>query len=85
MGLRLHDHVSTTETEYGVVVLDERTGRYWQLSSSAGLVLSTLAQGASVDDAVTALTGRYDVGEARARKDIDALLDSLRSAGLVKR
>ncbi|GAA1184395.1 hypothetical protein GCM10009654_47400 [Streptomyces hebeiensis] len=85
MGLRLHDHVSTTETEYGLVVLDERTGRYWQLSSSAALVMSALAKGASVDEAVTALTGRYEVGAEQARKDVDALIGSLRSAGLVAR
>ncbi|WP_424869345.1 lasso peptide biosynthesis PqqD family chaperone [Streptomyces sp. SAI-229] len=77
--------MSTTETEYGLVVLDERTGRYWQLSSSAALVMSALARGDSVDVAVTALTDRYEVDAERARKDIDTLIGSLRSAGLVAR
>ncbi|MFE7130918.1 lasso peptide biosynthesis PqqD family chaperone [Streptomyces sp. NPDC057638] len=80
----LPDHVSTAETEYGVVVLDERTGRYWRLSRSAALVVTTLTRGASVNEAVTALTERYDVERQRAERDVERLLDSLRSAGLVR-
>ncbi|WP_437087121.1 lasso peptide biosynthesis PqqD family chaperone [Streptomyces sp. enrichment culture] len=77
--------MSSTETEFGLVVLDERTGRYWQLTSSAALVVSALARGDSVDEAVTALTDRYEVTPERARQDVDALIGKLRSAGLVAR
>ncbi|ANP50159.1 hypothetical protein J2Z21_001128 [Streptomyces griseochromogenes] len=85
MTLRLHDHVSTTETEYGVVALDQRTGRYWQLTASAAVVVTALARGATAEEAAKALTDRYDVDAERARGDVEALIGSLRSAGLVAR
>lgn len=36
------------------------------------------------DDLVSLLTARYDVDEARARADVEVLLDKWREAGLVE-
>jgi len=38
----------------------------------------------TADDLVALLTGRYEVGEERARADVDNLLASWRDAGLIE-
>jgi len=82
--MRLHDDVSATTTEYGMVLLDERTGRYWQLSAVAALVIDQLEQGSNtIEGVVESVTDRFEVGMNRARRDVDAFLATLRSAGLV--
>lgn len=39
MLLRLRPDVSVTSTAAGIVLLDERSGRYWQLNRSGSVVL----------------------------------------------
>ncbi|SFQ48817.1 Coenzyme PQQ synthesis protein D (PqqD) [Amycolatopsis arida] len=83
MSLRLRPDVSLTDTEYGTVLLDERSGRYWQLNPTATVVVRTLLDGGDAEAAVSALAGEYAVAEDRARNDVTSLVDGLRSAGLV--
>jgi hypothetical protein len=83
MTLRFRADVSVTDTEYGKVLLDERSGRYWQLNPTGVLVVQTLLGGGSAEGAVAALTEEYSVARPRAEQDVAALLDGLRSAGLV--
>ncbi|WP_328497351.1 lasso peptide biosynthesis PqqD family chaperone [Streptomyces sp. NBC_00414] len=82
-GPRVSEHVSTASTEYGTVLLDERTGHYWQLTPSASFVMARLQEGDGVEEAVAALTHTYDVDEETARRDTLALIDRLRSLGVV--
>jgi PqqD family protein of HPr-rel-A system len=82
--LRFRADVSVTDTEYGTVLLDERSGRYWQLNPSGALVVRTLLGGAADEEAaIAALTSEYAVDRARAEQDVAALLGGLREAGLV--
>lgn len=81
--MRLHKNVSTTTTEYGMVLLDESTGRYWQLSHLAALIVEQLDRGEGIDDTVELITGRFDVETDKARHDVDVFVGKLRSAGLV--
>ena len=48
MNLRISQHVSMADTEYGAVLLDERDGRYWQLTPSATVVVAELRRGGDV-------------------------------------
>jgi PqqD family protein of HPr-rel-A system len=84
MMLRLRDGVSTADTEYGVVLLDENSGDYWNLNPTGALVLRTLLDGGSTAEAVRHLTEQYAVHPETARQDVDDLLGGLRSAGLVR-
>jgi PqqD family protein of HPr-rel-A system len=84
MTLKLRDGVSTADTEYGVVLLDENSGEYWTLNPTGVLVLRTLLDGGSTDEAVRHLTEQYAVDAEAARQDVDDLLGGLRSAGLVR-
>jgi Coenzyme PQQ synthesis protein D (PqqD) len=83
MGLQFRSDVSTADTEYGTVLLDERSGCYWQLNPTGVLVVRTLLAGGTPTQAVTALTEEFDVDKPQAMQDVTALVDQLRSAGLV--
>jgi hypothetical protein len=85
MTLKLRDGVSTADTDYGIAVLDEDSGEYWNLNPSGALVLRTLLMGGNSADAVQALVERYDVDIGSASRDVQDLLGELHSAGLVAR
>ena len=42
MMLQLRDGVSAADTEYGMALLDEDSGQYWNLNPTAALALRTL-------------------------------------------
>ena len=83
MTLKLRDGVSTADTDYGIALLDEDSGEYWNLNPTGALVLQTLLEGRSSTDAVQALVERYDVDADSASRDVQDLLGGLHSAGLV--
>jgi hypothetical protein len=83
MNLRLRPDVTTTETEHGTVLLDERNGRYWQLNHTGTHVLQALLAGHAVDQIATDLTEHHHAGIDRVHRDITAITEHLRSANLV--
>jgi hypothetical protein len=84
MTLKLRKQVSTADTEYGIVLLDEDNGDYWNLNPTGALVVRTLQAGGSVADAAQRLIEEYGVEPDVARRDVDDLVEGLRSAGLVR-
>ncbi len=84
MNIQVSPHVSTADIADGLVLLDERKGRYWQLNATGALILRSLLNGASLDEATELVTTRYEVDSDQAASDAAALLESLKSAGLVK-
>jgi Coenzyme PQQ synthesis protein D (PqqD) len=83
MTLQLRADVSTADTDDGVVLLDERAGRYWQLNPTGALVLRLLLEGAAPQQVAQTLAGRYAVSIEQVGADVAALLERLRTAGLV--
>ncbi|MGN9781451.1 lasso peptide biosynthesis PqqD family chaperone [Nonomuraea sp. ZG12] len=83
MSLRLRADVSTAETDYGTVLLDQRNGAYWQLNPSGALAVRRLLDGDTPAQAATVLAGEFEVGYDDALEDVRALLEQLRDAGLV--
>ena len=83
MTLKLRNGVSTADTDYGIALLDEDSGEYWNLNPTGALVLRTLLEGGTSTDAVQALVERYDVDADSASRDVQDLLGGLHSAGLV--
>jgi hypothetical protein len=81
--LRFGTDVSTAETEYGTVLLDQRTGEYWELNPTGALVVRMLMTEGDEAAAVTALVARFDIDRDHAEQDVSALVRDLRSAGLV--
>ncbi|OEJ23597.1 hypothetical protein AR457_02865 [Streptomyces agglomeratus] len=84
MALKFGANVSTAETDYGTVLLDERAGEYWELNPTGTLVVRTLMAGGDEADAVAALTEEFDISASRAKQDVDALVRQLRTSGLAE-
>ncbi|WP_030316616.1 lasso peptide biosynthesis PqqD family chaperone [Streptomyces sp. NRRL B-3229] len=82
MPLRFGDDVSTAETDYGTVLLDERVGAYWELNPTATLVVRTLLDGGEESDAAAALVREFDIDQAQAMQDVETLVRELRNSGL---
>jgi hypothetical protein len=84
MVLELEPYVSSSDTEGGIVLLDELTGRYWQLNGSGAFVLQAMLDGATESTATELLISRYQVTEDQAAEDVATLIKSLREARVVK-
>jgi hypothetical protein len=84
MVLELEPYVSSSDSEDGIVLLDELIGRYWRLNRSGALVLQALLDGATERTVVEQLTSRYQVTGDQAAEDMTTLIKSLREARLVK-
>jgi hypothetical protein len=84
MTLKLRDGVSTADTDYGITLLDENSGQYWNLNPTGALVLQMLLAGGTPAQAVQELAEQYEVNADTASRDVEDLVDSLQSAGLVK-
>ncbi|MGH3799832.1 MAG: lasso peptide biosynthesis PqqD family chaperone [Pseudonocardiaceae bacterium] len=83
MTVQLRADVSTTDTDDGVVLLDERAGRYWQLNRTGALVLRLLLDGATPHQIAQTLVDRHPVSTEQAAADVTALLERLHTAGLL--
>lgn len=84
MTFRLGDDVCATDTDEGMVLLDKRAGRYWQLNPTGRLILRTLLDGGTARQAAEDLSRQYLVNVEQASEDVSALVGQLRSAGLVR-
>jgi Coenzyme PQQ synthesis protein D (PqqD) len=84
MTLKLREGVSAADTDYGMALLDEDSGQYWNLNPTAALALRTLLDGGTTAQAVQELTQQYAVDADTASQDIEDLVGELHSAGLVK-
>jgi len=85
MTVRLRTEVSTADTDDGLVLLDERAGRYWQLNPTGALVLRLLLDGVTPQRAAQTLADRHPVSTEQAAADVAALLERLHTAGLIDR
>jgi hypothetical protein len=81
--MQINSNIRFTETEYGTVLLDERTSTYWQLNATGSIVLAALSDGGTVADAVRRLVEEFQVDEQQAARDVSELVGRLRSAGMV--
>jgi hypothetical protein len=84
MTLKLRTGVSSADTDYGIVLLDEDSGEYWNLNPTAALVLRTLLDGETPAKAAQELTEQFAVEGDTASRDVEDLVDGLQSAGLVE-
>ncbi|MEV3993715.1 lasso peptide biosynthesis PqqD family chaperone [Streptomyces sp. NPDC049837] len=82
MALRFGADVSTAETGYGTVLLDQRRGQYFELNPTGTLIVRVLMAGGDEAAAADALVEEYDIDRARAEEDVAALVAELRTSGL---
>ncbi|MEV6548662.1 lasso peptide biosynthesis PqqD family chaperone [Streptomyces sp. NPDC051597] len=82
MALRFAADISTAQTDYGTVLLDERSGQYWELNPTATLIIETLLAGKDETAAADAVVAEFDIDRERARRDVTQLVGELRASGL---
>ncbi|MFG3409906.1 lasso peptide biosynthesis PqqD family chaperone [Streptomyces sp. NPDC048142] len=85
MKLRNRKHLVVTDTEYGAVLLDTKSGEYWQLNPPGAVIVRTLLDGEGPDEAIRRVTGSFEVESDRAAADVHALIEAMRSAGVVEK
>lgn len=83
MELKLRNGVSVAETDYGLMLLDEDSGQYWNLNPTGASVLRTLLDGGTPAEAAAELTEQFSVDRQNANTDVKMLVGDLRSAGLL--
>ncbi|MFE0020319.1 lasso peptide biosynthesis PqqD family chaperone [Amycolatopsis sp. NPDC059021] len=86
MTMSLRDDVSLAETgDGGGVLLDERSGQYWQLNSSGFTALRMGLADAGEHEIARALADDGSVGLEQVVADVRELVGRLVTAGLVVR
>ncbi len=83
MTLALARTVIATDTEAGLVLLDEHSGRYWHLNGSGAVTLRLLLDGRSPEEAAAELTRNAPDAASRALADVRRLVAALGKAHLV--
>lgn len=82
--VRLRESVVAQVMDGQMVLLDTSGGQYYDLNASGTLMLERLLAGASRDQVVAAVEQKFQVDGARVASDLDALLVTLREAGLIQ-
>jgi hypothetical protein len=83
MSPTLAPHVVLTETEHGAVLLDERSGGYWQLNPTGAAVVRHLDAGGTLAEVVADLRTRHADHADAIGADLDGFVRTLRSRGLI--
>ncbi|MFE2186042.1 lasso peptide biosynthesis PqqD family chaperone [Streptomyces sp. NPDC059455] len=83
MTFSLAPHMTMTETDTGMVLLDERSGRYWQMNDTGALVLRCLLDGGSAESVTSELRRRFPTATDDFAADVEALIGVVRTAGVV--
>lgn len=78
----LREDVSFVSTDDGAVLLDERSGRYWQLNVTGRETLQALLDGRTPQESAQYLADTYQVSIERATTDVAALVRQLSEARL---
>ena len=83
MSPSLSPDVSLCETDGGVVLLDERTGRYWQLNETGATVLHALLEGRDPEEIAEELATGGGVSASEALGDVEAVRRQILAASLM--
>ncbi len=81
--VRLNTDVITRDLGGGSVLVHLGTNRIYEANSTAGRVVTLLAEGRSLDEIYTILFGEYLADEATIRRDVDDLVRELADEGLL--
>jgi len=77
-------HVASRLVEGGVVLFNAETGQYFALDDVGTRVWSLLTTSADLQSVYDGLLAEYDVAPDTLRRDLDALIESLQSRGLIR-
>lgn len=83
MKYRLQENVSVSDTDYGSVILDGESGRYFQLNPVATEMLRMLGEGCTDNEVLDAIVDGYDVEQHRAYNDLRVLIEEALKADIL--
>ncbi|MEU1789980.1 lasso peptide biosynthesis PqqD family chaperone [Streptomyces sparsogenes] len=83
--IALSPFVTMIESEDGMVFLNQRTGRYWQLNGTGSEVVRLLLSGETVESAARRLQEKYPDASDQAVSDVRTLVRRLQAAKLLAR
>lgn len=83
MSFSLAPEVVVTESDDGMVLLHEGTGRYWMLNPTGAAIVRLLQDGREVPDIADEIGTRFSQDPARVAADVGALVENLAKARLV--
>ncbi|MFH8562059.1 lasso peptide biosynthesis PqqD family chaperone [Streptomyces sp. NPDC017988] len=84
MSHHLRADVTCCDTDDGLVLLDGRRGRYWQLNTTGATILRALLDGATPQNIARQLAQKRPVALEQATGDVAALIDQLTRAHLLQ-
>ncbi|MFH8492161.1 lasso peptide biosynthesis PqqD family chaperone [Streptomyces longisporoflavus] len=84
MSHQLRADVTCCDTDDGLVLLDGRRGRYWQLNTTGATILHALLDGATPQHIARQLSQKLPVTPQQATHDVDHLIDQLTHAQLLQ-
>lgn len=82
--VHLGDNVVAQVLDGQMVLLDTSGGHYFELNASGTVMLEQLLAGASHAEVAAAVERKFLVTSERVEADLEALLLTLREAGLIK-
>jgi hypothetical protein len=68
----------------GAVLLNLRTKRYYSLNETGTRIWQLLLEGRAEEEIVRTLTTEYDVDDTIARREMHAVIESLRDSALIE-
>ncbi len=79
----LADDVQVVDVDFGAVLLNRATGRYWELNQMGAFILNLAISKVSIESIADNISRSYDVDRSQARRDALGVLASLREAGIL--
>ncbi|HWS26648.1 MAG TPA: PqqD family peptide modification chaperone [Xanthomonadales bacterium] len=83
-GVRLRESVVAQVMDGQMVLLDVNGGQYYDLNASGTLMLERLLAGATREQVIAAVEDKFLASSERVAADLDALVLTLRQAGLIE-
>ncbi|AHH18673.1 hypothetical protein NONO_c38890 [Nocardia nova SH22a] len=80
---KLTAHTDVAKTENGAILLNSRTGIYWEINDTGHRVMETLIVSGSRAAAVRAIVDSFDVEPEQAEADVTRIIEELSGAGLL--
>ncbi len=77
------EDIAWREIDGSVVILDLRENRYLSVNATGIVAWNRLQAGVTRGDLAAEIAETFAIDRARAEEDVDAFLESLRSAGLL--
>ncbi|HEY9054554.1 MAG TPA: PqqD family protein [Rectinemataceae bacterium] len=82
--LKIRKGVMVSEVDGEAVLMDQSSGKYFGLNATAYSMLKAIADSGSAEAAIASVCAEYDAPAETVRADCLALIESLKSKGILE-